>query len=180
MATIGQSQFGDAFTFGRTEAGVLRDASGALVAGMPDHPRFDHDETGTALGLLIGPGEDTGGGDRVAIRTTALPAAFFDRMTPGAADVTILHRFVAAGRTAETLRAWYSRNAKAAIDALLAQAGHHRELGVVAGFLPARGGTVARYRDREWTLAGLLAVPGGVLDDGTGRPLIIAGAARTI
>lgn len=97
--------------------------------------------------------------------------------------MTILHRFapeVAEGGTwSEVRRAWYSRNVAAAIDALLAQAGHHLEIGVIMGFRRNIDGAV-RYRDQVWTLAGVLMVGSAALTDGEGRPIIIAGARKDI
>lgn len=162
---------------------MRRDASGTLVAGVVNQPRWDHDADGNPRGLLIAPGFELGGGDRVTIKAGALPAEVFDLLTPYAADVTILHRFAPAvtdnGQWQDVRRAWYSRNAKAAIDALLAASGHHLEIGLVRGFRRNIDGVV-RYRDQAWQLAGMLLVGSAALTDGDGRPLIIAGAAKVI
>lgn len=180
---LGQAQFGSAFTFGRTEAGAFRNGAGVVQAGTPGVPRFDHDAVGSARGLLIAQGFELGGGDRVSIKPAILPDAIFDKLTPGADDVTILHRFAAEvgddGAWAEQRRAWYSRNAAAAIDALLAQAGHHLEIGVIRGFRRNISGAV-RYRDQVWQLAGVLMSGSAALTDGEGRPIIIAGARKVL
>ncbi len=178
-----QAQFAIAFDFARSEAGTYRDASGVAVNGTVNVPRFDHDIEGMPRGLLVMAGYELGGGDRVTIKTAALPEDVFDLLTPQAADVTILHRFAPAvaddGQWREIRRAWYSRNAKAAIDALLASSGHHLEIGLVRGFRRNINGEV-RYRDQVWQLAGVLLTGSAALTDGQGRPLIIAGAAKVI
>lgn len=180
---LSQAQFATAFDFGRTEAGTYRGPDGVAINGVSGEPRFDHDIEGSPRGLLVKAGYELGGGDRVAIKTTALPVGVFDQLTPGASDVTILHRYAPAvtdeSAWTEIRRAWYSRNAKAAIDALLASEGHHLEIGVVRGFRRNIGGVV-RYRDAVWQLAGVLLVGSAALTDGEGRPLIVAGAAKTI
>lgn len=180
MTTVlGQAQFAANFTFARSEASAWRDAGGVIRTAAVNTPCFDHDEDGQPLGLLVEGGTDYGGDDRAAIRTTALPAGVFDAETYGASIVTIFHRFRPEGAAEHVRTAWYSRNAKKTIDALLAQAGHHAELGVVRAFIPARAGAV-HYRDQAWSPAGLLMVGKRALTDGAGHPLIIAGAAKNV
>lgn len=178
-----RANFGAAFSFVREAAATYRNASGALATAGVNKARFDHAADGTAFGLLLSAGEDLGTRDRVRIRASVLPDALLDTVTPGARDVTILHRYAApvadeADRV-EVRHAWYSRNVKAAIDALLMQAGHHLEIGVLAGFRPNYSGVV-RFRGHTWALAGVLMAGSAALHDGHGRPLIVSGAQANL
>lgn len=169
---IGQDEFASAFDFARSEAASCRDATGTEQLLAADLPRFDHDDNGTPLGLLIGSGEDLGGGDRTAIDPLMLPE---ELLTGSDRAATVFHLFDPG--TGPVRRAWYSRNALATVNALLDQVGHHIAIGVVAGFRPREddgGAGLVRYRGQAWTLPGLLGSP--AINDGTGRGLIIAGA----
>jgi hypothetical protein len=175
------ADFALAFTFARSEAVVVRSAAGAMITTAPDVPAFDHDPDGVPLGLLIGPGEDLGGGDRVALDPLMLPVELVSGEAPGARDATVLHRY--HDGTSEQRRAWYSRDALATIAALLDQPGHHREIGVIAGLRrnegAAGGAGFVRYRGAVWQLPELLAisaVPGAAVLADAGRPVIRAGA----
>lgn len=178
MTILTSAQFDLAFTFARSEAAQHRNGAGALVTAAVDAPRFDHDIAGAPLGFLTGVGADLGGGDRVAIDPLMLPAALLTGELPGDRDATVFHRFDTG--SGEQRRAWYSRDVTATIAALLHQAGHHLELGVVAGFRRNEDGRTAagfvRYRGEVWQLPELLGVTGGVLADLEDRPLIRAGA----
>lgn len=178
-----RANFGAAFTFVRSETAPYRNANGTAVTAGVNTPRFDHGADGTAFGLLLSAGADIGGRDRTRIRASALPDDLFDAGTPGACDVTILHRYAApvandADRV-EVRHAWYSRNVKNAIDALLMQAGHHLEIGVLRGFRPNYSGMV-RFRGHTWALAGVLMAGSVPLNDGAGRPLIVSGARANL
>lgn len=167
------------FSFARSDALPYRDAGGDVVTAPADAPRFDHDEGGQPLGLLVTPGYELGGGERLAVDPMMLPEALLpgpDVPTPGTArDATVLHRFRPPGGD-ETRRAYYTRDVRAAIDRLMAQAGHHAEIGVVAGFLPNRGGWV-RYRGAAWQTPGVMATGGGaLLAAEAGKPLVSSGA----
>lgn len=163
-----------AFTFGRGEAASYRDAAGVLQVAGTDVPRFDHGDDGAARGLLLGPGVELGGGDKLALDPLILPFGF-----EAGAECTVLHVFAPAvaddADWAIQRRAWYSRNARATIDAVLGQAGHHLALGLVPGFRPNEGGFV-RFRGEAWHMAGILDAGNGLLGDGLSRPLIVAGA----
>lgn len=169
---IGQAEFASAFDFARSETASCRDAAGAEQLLGPDLPRFDHDEEGAPLGLLITAGADLGGGDRAALDPLMLPE---DLLTGTDRAATVFHMFDPG--TGPVRRAWYSRNALATVNALLDQAGHHLAIGVVPGFRPREddgGAGIVRYRGQAWTLPGLLGAP--ALTDGAGSALIIAGA----
>lgn len=190
-----QADFALAFTLVRGEAGAVRDATGTPTTAAINAPRFDHGADGAVRGLLVTPGSDIGLQDRLAIEPLMLPVELTDGTSQDLRACTVFHVFRPAPQspTASLLeaiegfepeewaagierRAWYSRNARATIDALLAQTGHHLELGVIAGFRENLGGFV-RLRGQVWQLAGLLAAdPAGVLDDGAGRPIVLAGA----
>lgn len=178
-----RDNFGAVFSFTRSETAPYRNSLGALVQAGVNKPRFDHDTDGANIGLLLSAGTDLGGRDRARIRASILPDNLFDTITPGARDVTILHRYAApvaddADRV-EVRHAWYSRNVKSAIDALLMQAGHHLEIGVLRGFRPNYSGMV-RFRGHTWALAGVLMAGSAPLDDGAGRPLIVSGARANL
>ena len=96
----------------------------------------------------------------------------------GASDCTVLHRYaLPAGDAnwADVRRAWYSRNARATVKALLGQAGHHLQIAVVPGFRPNVSGVV-HHRGYQWLVAGALNAGSGAIADGLGRPLILGGA----
>lgn len=178
-----------AFTFGRSESGAWRDATGTVQTAAADAPRFDHSAAGQARGLLVASGVEPGGGDRLSIDPLILPAGMLLTGVAGAdggytSDVTVLHTFARRvdddGGWAVERRAWYSRDVTSAIDALLGQAGHHLALGVVAGFrerFESEAGPFVRFRGEEWQLAkvllGTTTLPLGARP---GVPLIEAGA----
>lgn len=178
-----------AFTFGRSESGAWRDGTGTVQTAAPGVARFDHSTAGDARGLLVAPGLEPGGGDRLTLDPLILPAAMLLTGVAGedggsTGDVTVFHAFARKvaddGDWQVERRAWYSRNVVAAIDALLGQAGHHLALGVVAGFrerFEGADGPFVRYRGETWSLAGFLlgsaTVPIGARP---GVPLIEAGA----
>lgn len=171
------AQFGTAFSFSRAAAAAYRDAGGLVQTAPADAPRFDHDGTGTPLGLLTGSGAEPGAGDRLSIETAMLPADMLVPVPPYDGSATVFHRFdTGAG---EQRRAWYSRDARATINALLAQAGHHKEIGVIRGHKQPNG-DVVRYRGQAWLLPPLLvqAGTGERVTDGEGRPVIACGAER--
>ena len=178
MTILTSTQFDLAFLFARSEAAQFRNGAGALVTAAIDAPRFDHSAEGEPLGFLTGAGADLGGGDRVTIDPLMLPVALLTGELPGDRDATVFHHFD-AGAGAQR-RAWYTRDVTATFDALLHQAGHHLELGVVAGFRPNAGSFgsagFVRYRGAVWYLPELLGVTGGVLADLSDRPLIRSGA----
>ena len=164
-----------AFAFARTEPGTYRDATGAVRTAPPGAPRLDHDAAGAPLGLLVAPGEDFGGGDRLTIDPLMLPARFFDFATPQASDATVFHHF--NDGTGPVRRAWYSRNARATIDALLRLAGHHLEIGAVAGHRPPEAGLV-RYRGQGWLPPGIVLSGARGVEGAPPLPLIAAGAEK--
>lgn len=164
MADLKQAQFGIAFDFTRPLAADYRNAAGAIVEAAIDAPRFDHDEAGIALGLLVEGGPYLGQADRARLDPLMLPEDY-----PGS-EMTVLHARTLAGGSIER-RAFYTRDAKAMIDALLNGAGHHRSVGVIAGFRENKGGFV-RYRGQSWYLPELLATGAGdLVGDGNGRAL---------
>ncbi|MEZ5709716.1 MAG: hypothetical protein R3E02_10055 [Blastomonas sp.] len=167
---LSQAEFDLAFAFSRPLAAAYRNGAGVLVQAAIDAPRFDHDATGAPLGLLIEPGSWLGAADRPLFDPLMLPDDMAGR------EATILQEFD-DGRGAELRRAFYTRNAVAAIGSLMRQAGHHRALGVIDGFAPNMGGHV-RYRGQSWYLPRIVGtgMDGFALGDGEGHALIEAGA----
>lgn len=180
-SNLRQRDFDLAFAFGRSEVAAYRNAAGAEVTAAADVPRFDHDAARRPRGMLITAGVELGGGDRVFVEPEILPAALFDFATPMASDATILHWFAPAVTSdadwSPIRRAWYTRNAKACMDALTAQEGHHLALGVVPGFRQNLLGVV-QYRGFAWTVAGMLLAGDAPIADASGRPLISGGGSR--
>lgn len=176
-----QAEFGIAFAFSRSEASMFRGATGAELSAPVDAPRFDHDAAGAARGLLLTPGSDIGTQDRIALDPLLLPVALVEGPLPADFEATIFHAFVALGSDPWTVerRAYYTRNAKASIDGLLAQAGHHLEIGVVTGFRENLGDYV-RLRGQVWALPNLVSgnSAGAALavDPGAVKPIIVSGA----
>jgi len=167
---LSQNDFTGAFTFARSEAATYVDAAGAEQLAPAGTPRFDHDDAGMPLGLLVGPGSDIGGGDRITVLAGALPDALVNGTVAADRAATVFHVFLPAGApsTAIERRAWYTRNVRAMIDALLAQAGHHLAIGAIAGLRVRAGddgGGFVRFRGQVWQLAPALA------GDAAGTPL---------
>lgn len=168
-----------AFVFSRSEAATYRDAAGTEQAAAIDAPRFDHDEAGAPRGLLATPGSDIGTQDRLAVDPLMLPELLLTGDLPGQRDATVFHAFVPLGSETVQRRAYYTRTVRETIDGLLAQAGHHVEIGVITGFRANLGG-YARLRGQVWTIAGILAGNGAgaalAVDPEGALPLIVAGA----
>lgn len=165
-----QADFAATFNFARPVPAQILDATGVPQTAAPNQPRFDHAEGGVPLGLRIEKGVQFGQGDAAELKEVALPEEL------DSADVTILHRFY-DDTGAEQRRAYFTRNARALVNALLATAAWHAEIGVVPGFLRNRGaaGTAGhvRYRQASWDLPGLLGDgAGGVLSDDNDRALL--------
>ena len=158
---IGQSLFDAWFDFARPNVAPYRNAAGALVDAAIGAPRFDHDDQGAPIGLLVEPGEQLGQADRARLQLAAI----------GATPATVFH----ARREDDgsvTRRAWYSHDPQATIDACLGQAGHHLTIGAVPGFRPNLGG-FARYRGADWQLTELIGTGDGeAVGDEDGRALI--------
>lgn len=168
-----------AFTFARSEAADYRDDTGALVTAAVDAPRFDHDEAGVAKGLLVTSGVDLGGGDRLLLDPLMLPVDLISSGNAALMAATVFHHFDGGTGDGAVRRAWYSRNAQATVNALMLQAGHHLELGVVTGFREAvleAGVWFVRLRGQVWLLPQLLGAGAGVLAAQPGKPLISCGA----
>jgi hypothetical protein len=156
--------FDETFAFARPIAAEHRDAAGDLVEAAAGDPRFDYDEAGMALGLLIEGGPYFGAADRASVL-----AGDWEILGPA----TVFHDFAAAGGQPER-RAYYSRSARATIDALLGEAGHHRRIGAIPGHLRNLGGFV-RYRNETWHLPAAIGDSDGALvsdGDDADRPLI--------
>lgn len=177
-----QSQFEVAFDFSRSEAGAYLDASGTQQAAAINVPRFDHSAEGAPLGFLVTPGSDLGRQDRTAIDPLILPEALVEGTSADEREATVFHSFIPAGSTTGVIehRAWYTRSAKALIDQLIGQSGHHLELGVLSGFRENLGGYV-RFRGEVWNLTGLLTekADGAALVNtpaADAKPIIVAGA----
>ncbi|VWX62572.1 hypothetical protein [Sphingorhabdus sp. 109] len=167
---IDQSDFAVAFTFARPLAAAYRDANGDSQSAAIDTPRFDHDSDGNPLGLLVEGGPYLGQADRTLIDPLMLPENIVGE------EVTILHSMTDIDGTI-IRRAWYSRDAIAMINGLLAIAGRHAEIGLIAGFRENKGEPdetgYVRYRGQSWHLVPLISATGGVfLADAAGRPLI--------
>ena len=177
------ADFGIAFAYSRSEPAPYRDDAGVVRMAPADAPRFDHDENGRALGLLIGAGGDIGGRDRISLEPEMLPLTILPSPIMPKPPVTVLHCFDSGN--GEERRAWYSRDPAGTVNALMRQVGHHKSIGIVPGFLPNRlqpfGELPAlrgyvRYRDQFWVLPGIFASDGKAITDGEGRPLLEAGA----
>lgn len=178
MVDYRQRDFASVIAFSRSEVGSYRDSSGAIMAAAIDAARFDHDGAGQARGLLVTAGGDLGGSDRAALRGNVDLGDLDDFVTPGASDCTVLHRYALPADDAswaDVRRAWYSRNARATVKALLGQAGHHLQIAVVPGFRPNVSGIV-HHRGHQWRVTGALNAGAGAITDGLGRPLILGGA----
>jgi hypothetical protein len=182
------ADFDLAFAFARSEAAAYRAADGSLAQAAIDAPRFDHDADGNPRGLLVSTGSDIGRQDRPTIDPLILPADIVEGEDAGDRDVTIFHVFrspiangqddgAAAFEAGIRRRAYYARDVAARIDALMRQPGHHLSIGVVRGFRPNQGG-FTWYRGQRWELPGLVASNGAALTDGSGKPLVNAGAER--
>lgn len=176
-----QDEIDIAFTFSRSEAAAYVDAAGGAQTAAIDVPRFDHDDVGTARGLLMTAGSDIGTQDRIALDPLMLPEAMVSGPLPSDREATVFHTFVPLGADPWVIerRAWYSRNAQATIDGLLAQSGHHLGIGVITGFRANLGG-YCRLRGQVWTLpsglAGNTAGAALAVDAAGALPLIVSGA----
>lgn len=176
-----QDDLAIAFAFSRSEAAAYVDAAGVAQTAPVDTPRFDHDAQGKPRGLLLTAGSDIGMQDRIAIDPLMLTEAMVSGPRLADREATVFHAFVRIGSDPWVVerRAWYTRNAKATIDGLIAQAGHHLEIGVITGFRKNLGGFV-RLRGKVWTLpAGLAGNAAGsaLAADVAGQmPLIVAGS----
>lgn len=167
---LDQSDFDAAFAFTRPLASEYRDANGDNQSAAIDVPRFDHDEEGNPLGLLIEGGPWLGQADSALIDPLMLPEDITGQ------EVTIFHMF-AQTDGAIVRRAWYSRDAIAMINGLLAGAGRHVSIGLIAGYRENKGQPgetgYVRYRGQSWGLATLISAGGDtVLADEADRPLI--------
>jgi hypothetical protein len=141
--------FLETFVFSRPAAAPYRGPGGGRVIAPANTPRFDHDASGAALGVLVEPGAEPGQADRVRLAGPAMAA--------GAA--TVFH----ARRSADGVilrRAHYTLDASATIDACLTQVGHHCSIGAVAGFVAIRRGIIA-YRGQRWAPPAVVTLPDG-------------------
>lgn len=163
MSLVGLS-FAQTFAFARPRPAPVRGADGAVTIAAADIPRFDHDGAGARLGLLVDAGETLGQADRCRVLPGAWESAGF---------ATVLHELLdPAGQLIR--RALYSETPRAAVDALLSSAGHHRRIGAVPGYLRNLGGYV-RYRELDWLLPAAIAAtpaPARAIADEAGRPLV--------
>lgn len=168
MPRLVNAQFDEAFVFTRAIAGPVRGEDGVLDSAAPDVPRFDHDELGGRVGLLVAPGETLGQADRCAVIAG-------DWEINGAA--TVLHEY-ADEEGVIIRRAFYTRSVRATVNAVLRVAGHHRLIGAVPGFLRNEGAEV-QYREREWKVDVRIGtgVADEVLGDGSGA---LAGEDRAL
>lgn len=172
---LAQSDFDLAFSFSRSEAAPFRDAQGNVQSAPQDTPRFGFGAAGDPIGLIISPGADLGGQDRVRIDPLMLPAGLVEPENAIEAAATIFHAFIPQGASEVERRAIYSRNSAVSINALLRQSGNHLEIGVVAGFRENLNGVV-RFRQQEWKLPGAVEAGDRILADGDGHSVISAGA----
>lgn len=168
MPDLGQTGFGSAFVVARARSAPARNADGEMVVVVPDLPRFDHDIEGGALGLLVEPGDVIVEADHVSLR----PEVYL----PEAELVTVLHALLDENGVPDR-RAWYSKNARATVNACLRLSGHHQIIAVLGGWrtpVAREEGLAVRYRRRFWftaqpiTGSGDGAIPIG---DGGGRLL---------
>ncbi len=156
--------FEETFVFARPIAAEHRDAAGEIVEAAIDAPRFDHDEAGARLGLLVEGGPYFGAADRVSV-----PPGDWEIAGPA----TVFHE-LAGEDDVPVRRAYYTRSARASVNAILATAGHHRQIGAAAGHFRNLGGHV-RYREQIWQLPVAIGDgDGAFISDGDDpdRPLI--------
>jgi hypothetical protein len=176
-----QADFASVFAFSRSEAATYTDAGGTERSAVIDAPRFDHDADGNPRGLLVTAGSDIGRQDRVALADDALPEELLTATLLSDREATVFHAFVPLGSATGSVerRAWYTRNAKATVEALMAQAGHHVSIGVLPGLRENLGG-YCRLRNEVWQLptglAGNAAGAALAVDAAGVRPLLLAGA----
>ncbi len=168
MARLVGLPFANSFSFGRPSSAPARDASSALIDVAPDEARFDHDENGARLGLLVELGAMLGQADRLV----TVDNGWADGIDTG----TVLVEWADASG-AVLRRASYTRQLKATADAALLTIGHLRLVAAVAGFIPrqarADGSLYVRYADRSWELGAALVDGDGVaLADSEDRLLI--------
>ncbi|WCT72065.1 hypothetical protein PQ455_10435 [Sphingomonas naphthae] len=161
MALVGLP-FASTFSFSRRAAAPVRDSSGAASYAPANVARFDYDQAGNPIGLLIE------AGDRMGFEDRCTPIAGSWETSDGA---TIFHAWAGADGVVR-YEARYTRSPRAAIAAALASVGHHRIIGAAPGYLFNLGGYV-RYRGILWTLSPALSVGAGrALGDFAGRAII--------
>lgn len=141
--------FADTFTFSRSRTADYIDATGAPAVALINAARFDHDVSGQPRGLVVEGRPQFSAADRLQVIDG-------DWAVPGG---TVLHEIETAAGIER--RAWYApADPEGTVNACLNAKGRHRRLAYVATYLPNRGGFV-RWRDRFWTLGGVvLAGPG--------------------
>lgn len=168
-----------AFRFRRNSVLPVRRADGVVAKQMQNVPRLDHAPDGTPLGLLIEPPGEYGAQEQLVLDPLMLPENLVEAGQPWLRAATVFHAFQHSGAAEVAYRAWYTRQAVHLIDALLAQHGHHRSIGLIDGFRVNLGGHV-RYRERDWELTGMLQAATTAPWPLTGsevRPLITGGAS---
>lgn len=152
------------FDFTRPTQLPYLDATGAAQLADPDVPRFDHDDMGAPLGLLVERGAVPGQSDRAVLQAGVLASSVNT-------DCTVLHARTLDDGSVER-RAWYSRDPAMTINAMMLFAGHHCSIGVIPGYRENKGGYV-RYRGFSWMLPGFIATGDGpVLADDQDRPIL--------
>lgn len=133
------------FRFERIRPEPVRRADGSITLAPAGAPRFDHDESGRRLGLLIEGGSGLANGDRLLIERND----DWHRAGP----MTVLHALQVGGEVKR--RAHYTLDPAATVDSCLALEGHHQLIGAVPGQLPNYDGTV-HYAGQRWALASYL------------------------
>lgn len=141
--------FANVFRFGRPTVSNYRGPGGGRVQADVDVPRFDHDAGGAPIGLLVDLGSEMGQHDAVALAEAVVPAG----------PATVLHE-TAGDDSVIVRRAHYTLDANITIDACLRQAGHHRSVGAVAGFVKIRDGVVP-YRGKRWAPPAVIVLADG-------------------
>lgn len=168
MSALVNRPFANVFNFSRSITAPYRNANGALITAPVDTPRFDHDEAGNRLGLLIARGPARGQHD-------ALSVVSGDWEIVGKA--TVMVEWLEEGVIRR--RALYTRSVRAEVNFCLMIMGHLRSIGAVPGYLPNVGavegqiGGYVRFANKDWPLG--LAFDAGdsfVLGDGSGRVII--------
>lgn len=144
--------FAQTFAFSRGKTAAHRGPDGVEKTARRHVPRFDHDEDGAPLGLLIEGRPGTFFPDRIHV-------AEGDWMQPRG---TVLHEWT--DPTGVLRRdAWYAPfDPRSAVDAALNVKGHARRIAYVAGYLRNRGGFV-RWKRLDWQLGGLVASESAVM-----------------
>lgn len=154
----------DQFDFTRGREAPYRNAAGAIVTAGVDEPRFDHDQNGVLIGLLIEGRPQT----RHADQLVSKPGGW------AAGKATVLHEFITPAGQLKRRACYVVGDHRATVDGFMNTKGWHRLIAVVAGHLKNTGHAV-RWRRLEWTLSAIIAAEAGVAVGVTADILLLEG-----